>query len=90
MVDTRHGRTAEVNVPSCTQSGTTYGVWSESAGGFIYAVDCATEAGNWAASELRELAKTDDTDTFEILAVCREHGEQPADSCEDCHAEVSA
>lgn len=86
--DKRGGRAIELGtIPTC-EPGITYGAWSEGAGGFVYSgVDCATEAANWAADELRTLAKDDDTDKFEILAICREHNEQPANGCEDCNAE---
>jgi hypothetical protein len=86
VTDIRHGRAAEVKIPAC-EPGTTYGAWSEGAGGFVCASDCATDAGNYAANELRELAKEDDTDTLKILAVCRDHEEQPADGCEECFTE---
>lgn len=82
------GRATELGtIPTC-EPGITYGVWSEGAGGFVFSgVDCAAEAANWAADELRQLAKDDDTDKFEVLAICREHGDQPANGCEDCNTE---
>jgi hypothetical protein len=84
IADKRGGRAAELgSIPAC-ESGITYGAWSEGAGGFVYSGDCATEVANWAADELRTLAKDDDTDKFEILAICREHDEQPANGCEEC------
>jgi hypothetical protein len=84
VVDKRGGRVAELGtIPAC-ESGVTYGAWSEGAGGFVYTGDCATEVANWAADELRTLAKDDDTDTIQILAICREHEEQPANGCEEC------
>lgn len=88
VVDKRGGRAIELGtIPTC-ESGITYGAWSEGAGGFVYSgVGCATDAANWAADELRELAKDDDTDKFEILAICREHEEQPKDGCEECAEE---
>jgi hypothetical protein len=86
--DRRGGRGIELGaIPAC-ESGTTYGAWSEGAGGFVYSGDCATEVANWAADELRTLAKEDDTDKLEILAVCHEHEEQPKDGCEECNAEA--
>lgn len=88
VVDKRGGRAIELGtIPAC-EPGVTYGAWSEGAGGFVYSgVDCATDAANWAADELRQLAKDDDADTIQILAICREHEEQPANGCEDCNAE---
>lgn len=84
VVDKRGGRALELDtIPAC-ESGVTYGAWSEGVGGFVYSGDCATEVANWAADELRTLAKDDDTDTIQILAVCREHEGQPANGCEEC------
>lgn len=83
--DRRGGRGLELgSIPTC-EPGLTYGAWSEGAGGFIYSGDCATEAANYAADELRTLAKDDDTDTIQILAVCPDHEEQPKNGCEDCN-----
>lgn len=88
VVDKRGDRAAELGaIPAC-EPGVTYGAWSEGAGGFVYSgADCATDAANWAADELRRLAKDDDTDTIQILAICREHEEQPANGCEECAEE---
>lgn len=86
--DKRGDRAAELGmVPAC-EPGATYGAWSEGAGGFVYSgVDCATDAANWAADELRQLAKDDDTDTIQILAICPDHEEQPKNGCEECATE---
>lgn len=88
--DRRGGRALELGtIPAC-EPGITYGAWSEGAGGFVYSgVDCATDAANWAADELRELAKEDDTDKFEILAICPDHEEQPKNGCEECNEEAA-
>ncbi|NUO43746.1 MAG: hypothetical protein HOV82_17120 [Streptomyces sp.] len=87
VVDKRGGRAIELgSVPTC-EAGITYGAWSEGAGGFVYSGDCATEVANWAADELRKLAKDDDSDKFEVLAMCPDHDEQPKDGCEECAAE---
>jgi hypothetical protein len=88
IADKRGGRAPELgSIPAC-ESGATYGAWSEGAGGFVYSgVDCATEVANRAADELRTLAKDDDTDTFQILAICPDHEEQPKVGCEECGAE---
>lgn len=86
IADKRGGRSIDLAVPAC-EPGTTYGAWSDGAGGFIYTTDCAIEVANYAADELRQLAKENDTDTIQILAVCCDHEEQPADGCEDCYAE---
>jgi hypothetical protein len=86
--DRRGGQAIELGtIPTC-ESGVTYGAWSEGAGGFVYSgVDCATDAANWAADELRQLANDDDTDKFQILAICPDHEDQPANGCEECAAE---
>lgn len=88
VVDKRGGRAIELGtIPAC-EPGITYGAWSEGAGGFVFSgLDCAIEAANWAADELREYAKDDDTDTFQILAICPDHDEQPKDGCEECLTE---
>ena len=87
VVDKRGGRAVELGaIPAC-ESGITYGAWSEGAGGFVYSGDCATEVANWAADELRQLAKDDDTDTIQILAMCPDHDEQPKNGCEECGSE---
>lgn len=84
VVDKRGGRAVELGtIPACEPI--TYGAWSEGAGGFVYTGDCATEVANWAADELRRLAKEDDTDTIQILAVCPDHEEQPKNGCEECN-----
>jgi hypothetical protein len=86
--DRRGGQAIELGtIPTC-ESGVIYGAWSEGGGGFVYSgVDCATDAANWAADELRQLANDDDTDKFEILAICRDHEDQPANGCEECATE---
>jgi hypothetical protein len=85
--DKRGGRGLELgSVPAC-EPGITYGAWSEGAGGFVYSGDCATEVANWAADELQQLAKEDETDKIEVLVVCHEHEEQPAVGCEECATE---
>ncbi|WP_329143514.1 hypothetical protein OIU91_06130 [Streptomyces sp. NBC_01456] len=73
-------------IPTC-ESGVAYGAWSEGAGGFVYSGDCATQVANWAADELRQLGKEDETDKIEVLVVCHEHEEQPAVGCEECATE---
>jgi hypothetical protein len=85
--DKRGSRGLELGVIPACEPGTTYGAWSEGAGGFVHSGDCATEVANWAADELRKLVKEDDTDTIEILAVCRDHEEQPKGGCEGCAEE---
>lgn len=87
ITDKRGDRATELDpLPAC-QHGMAYGAWSESMGGFVYHGDCATEVANWAADELRSLAKDDDTDTIKIFPVCPYHEEQPKDDCEECDAE---
>lgn len=87
IVDKRGSRATELGgIPTC-EPGITYGAWSEGAGGFVYTGDCATEVANWAADELRTLAKDDDTDTIQILAICPDHEEQPKNGCEECGTE---
>jgi hypothetical protein len=82
--DERGGRTLELAVVPVCESGMTYGAWSEGAGGFVYIDDCATEVANYAANELRRLAKGGDTDNFQILVICPDHEEQPKNGCEEC------
>lgn len=72
----------ELPVPAC-QPGVTYGIWNENDGGFAHTRDCALRAANDAAEFLAE----DPDGEYKVLAVCREHEEQPADTCEDCFAE---
>lgn len=82
VADERGVHAEALPVPRC-QDGPGYGVWDEGDGGFTYAVDCAMEAANWAAEQLNE----DPDGEMTIKAVCREHREQPADSCMDCFAD---
>ncbi|MFE6225460.1 hypothetical protein [Streptomyces sp. NPDC057854] len=79
--DKRGAHTVELPVPRC-ESGVTYGVWDELAGGFIYAGDCATEVANWAAEALAGDADNE----FFIKAICRDHEDEPHDSCTNCLA----
>jgi hypothetical protein len=84
IADNRGQHADTLPVPACV-SGTEYGIWSESDGGFIHLRDCALQAANDAAEILRE---DSDADEFRIIAACRNHPEQPANGCEDCHAET--
>lgn len=84
IADKRGAHTEALPVPPC-QHGTSYGVWDEYAGGFTLSVDCAMDAANWAAEQLDD----DQDGEMSIKAICREHEEQPADSCEDCYAELA-
>lgn len=81
----KRGTHTEALLVTCCALGTTYGVWDDLAGGFTYAVDCAMDAANWAAEQL----ETGDPDDYEmtVVAVCREHAEQPAECCEECNEE---
>lgn len=82
--DERGEFTDRLPVPVCdTRHRGGYGAWSEFAGGFVFAGDCALEVANDAAAELAE----DPDDEIRILAVCDDHPEQPADGCEECNAE---
>lgn len=82
VADERGAHTEALPLPHC-EPGTAYGVWDDLAGGFTFAADCAMEVANWAAEQLDQ----DPDGEMTIKAVCREHQEQPADSCEDCDAE---
>jgi hypothetical protein len=82
VTDQRGAHAEALPIPCCA-AGTTYGVWDDYADGFTFAVDCAMEAANWAAEQLDE----DPDGEMSVKAVCREHEEQPADSCEDCYGE---
>jgi hypothetical protein len=82
IADNRGAHTEAFPVPRC-EGGITYGVWDELAGGFTFVDDCAMEAANWAAEQLDE----DPDGEMHVKAVCRDHAEQPADSCEDCFAD---
>jgi len=70
-------------VPAC-EGGVTYGVWDDFAGGFTYVEDCAMDVGNWAAREVDRIVGG-----MTVMAVCRDHEEQPANGCEDCVADES-
>ncbi|MFF3158488.1 hypothetical protein [Streptomyces sp. NPDC057910] len=80
--DRRGAHSEALPIPRC-ESGATYGVWDELAGGFTFAVDCATEAANWATEQLNE----DPDGEMTIKAVCREHEKQPAATCEECYGD---
>lgn len=69
------------SVPVCAE-GATYGVWDDNDAGFVHVVDCAQDAVTWATEQM-----DDEPDyELEILAVCREHTDQPANGCEECDA----
>lgn len=69
------------SIPVCAE-GATYGVWDDNDAGFVHAEDCAQDAVTWAAEQM-----DDEPDyELEILAVCREHTDQPANGCEECDA----
>jgi hypothetical protein len=80
-------RADDLFVPRCTHVCDQYGVWSESAGGFIYVSDCATDCANEAADILDELVVDGDTDTLSIRLLCADHAEQPYDGCQECAEE---
>lgn len=59
-----------------------FGIWSDAAGGFI-------ETGFWSKMEAEGampalIAEGEDEDDLSALAICAEHEEQPADTCEEC------
>lgn len=80
--DERGHRAAALPLPDCSGR-TEYGVWDDNDGGFVFAADCATESGNWAATLLAE----DPDAELTVREVCAEHPEQPAAVCEDCFAD---
>lgn len=59
------------------------GIWSDAAGGFI---ETGIYGDDDAAARL-ESWRAEGEDDAEIKAVCPDHEEQPADSCQDCYAE---
>ncbi|RSS95078.1 hypothetical protein EF903_05410 [Streptomyces sp. WAC05292] len=83
VADHRGAHTAALPLPPC-RGGTEFGVWEEGAGGFVYAADCATEAGNWAV----DLFTEDPEAELTVRAICRDHAEQPADVCEECYGDA--
>lgn len=78
--DTRGEYTALLPLPQC-QHDVRYGVWDDVEGGFVYVVDCAMNAANYAATTLRHYPLA----CPHIEAVCEAHGVQPADSCDGCN-----
>lgn len=87
--DPRGEYTDRIPIPARCESGTTYGLWDEYAGGFTYAGDCRYEVAAEAVTRLTDTADDnhDPDGEYKVLAICREHEEQPADTCEDCFAE---
>jgi hypothetical protein len=82
IADERGKFAGDLPVPAC-ESGVSYGIWNEDDGGFVHTQDCALQAANDAAEFLAE-----DTDSeYKVLAVCREHQDEPADTCAECFAE---
>jgi hypothetical protein len=85
--DERGEFTDRLPVPTCdTRLRHGYGVWSDGAGGIVYVDHCALDVANWTAAEI--LAENPD-DEVRIVVMCDDHEEQPADSCEDCSAEMN-
>ncbi|WP_330335675.1 hypothetical protein OHS33_39240 (plasmid) [Streptomyces sp. NBC_00536] len=78
--DLRGAHATALPLPRC-EGATQFGVWDENDAGFVYAGDCATEAGNWAAEILVEALDAE----MRVTALCSEHPEQLADGCEDCY-----
>jgi len=76
VADERGEFATELPVPTC-ESGVTYGIWNENDGGFVHTRDCALRAANDAADFLAE----DPDSEYKVLAVCREHEDEPADTC---------
>jgi len=87
--DPRGEYTDRIPVPAHCESGTAYGLWDEYAGGFTYAGDCryevAAEAVNWLTDPTAD--NYDPDGEYKVLAVCREHEDEPADTCTECFAE---
>jgi hypothetical protein len=61
-----------------------YGIFSEDAGGCIYAPCYSTSE---AETERQRLITEDgeDADDLTVRELCTEHEEQPKDSCEECY-----
>jgi hypothetical protein len=62
-----------------------FGVWSQTEGGFV-------EDGFWSkveaqvrAAELNDEVEDDEEHT--VLEICPDHEGEPANACEECHAE---
>lgn len=79
--DERKHLTSTLTVPKC-EAGERYGVWDELAGGFVYVVDCAIEAANWAVGELR----SEPDSSLSVEQECKYHEEEIAGQCEGCNA----
>jgi hypothetical protein len=67
---------------------TEYGIFSEAAGGCIYAPCYSPEE---AAEERVRLITEDgeEADDLTVKELCRDHEEQPKDACEECFAETT-
>lgn len=60
---------------------TTYGIWSEAAGGFI---ETDLRKSGIDASLNHWVSQGEDPEDLEAKEVCADHPEQPADACEEC------
>ncbi len=63
-----------------------FGLWTENDGGLVETQLWGQEA---AEARMAELVAEDpeNADDLSIVAVCPEHGEQPAEACEECDAD---
>jgi hypothetical protein len=62
-----------------------HGVWSDAAGGFV-------DTQLYGQASMREaldalIAQGEDPEDLKVLAICPEHEEQVADTCDECLAE---
>lgn len=73
-------------VPPCNYINATYGGWSRNEGGFVFVADCALEVANTVAEQLDE----EPDDQWQILRICPDHEEEPAEACSQCEAEIAA
>ncbi len=78
-----------ITVPSRCGSDAGFGLWDDCAGGFIYHGDCMHEVASEGADIITnpEHDSHDPDGEYKVVAICRSHEEQPADTCEECFSE---
>ena len=85
VTDRRGVHAAELVVPPCDYINATYGGWSRNEGGFVFVADCALEVANTVAEQLDE----EPDDVWQILRICPDHEEEPAETCGPCAAYIA-
>lgn len=63
---------------------TEYGIWDEKAGGFIETQLYSKEQAEARFTDYADTGDKEYLDMLHVLAICPDHEEQPADSCEEC------